>query len=151
HAARRRGGASGGGRARAARECGPGRRARDGEAWRAGLLGSILRFTRGDEMPQRDRSEKKVAAKRRRRKVRRPDRGEPPTKPANGDWGEIADRAAKKISELAEKARPAAERAGEAAKKMAVDLSEGVDGAFARITSQARDLMAKGQHTRVRI
>ena len=67
----------------------------------------------------------------RRRKVRRPDRGEPPTKPANGDWGEIADRAAKKISELAEKARPAAERAGEAAKKMAVDLSEGVDGAFA--------------------
>ena len=40
-------------------------------------------------MPQRDRSEKKVAAKRRRRKVRRPDRGEPPTKPANGDWGEL--------------------------------------------------------------
>ena len=37
---------------------------------------------------------------------------------------------------------------------MAVDLGEmsgGVDGAFNKISEQARDLMAKGQHTRVRI
>src|SRR5207249_8116350 len=56
----------------------------------------------------------------------------------------LADRAAKKVREFADKARPAAE-------KMAVDLNEGLDGAFARVSEQARDLMAKGQHTRVRI
>lgn len=61
-----------------------------------------------------------------------------------GDWTELADRAAKKVRELADKARPAAER-------MAVDLSGGVDDAFGKISEQARDLMAKGQHTRVRI
>ena len=32
-----------------------------------------------------------------------------------------------------------------------VDLNEGLDGAFARVSEQARDLMSKGQHTRVRI
>jgi tetratricopeptide (TPR) repeat protein len=61
-----------------------------------------------------------------------------------GDWTELADRAAKKVRELADKARPAAER-------MAVDLSGGVEDAFGKISGQARDLMAKGQHTRVRI
>jgi tetratricopeptide (TPR) repeat protein len=55
------------------------------------------------------------------------------------------------LSDLADKARPAAEKAGETAKKVAVDLSEGLEGAFGKITAQARDLMAKGQHTRVRI
>jgi tetratricopeptide (TPR) repeat protein len=66
--------------------------------------------------------------------------------PVNGgsDWSEIADRAAKKVRELADKARPAAER-------MAVDVSEGLDGAFGKVSEQARDLMSKGQHTRVRI
>src|SRR3954467_11978342 len=66
--------------------------------------------------------------------------------PVNGgsDWSELADRAAKKVRELADKARPAAER-------MAVDVSEGLDGAFGKVSEQARDLMAKGQHTRVRI
>src|SRR5436190_13494424 len=66
--------------------------------------------------------------------------------PVNGgsDWSELADRAAKKVRELADKAVPAAER-------MAVDVSEGLDGAFAKVSEQARDLMAKGQHTRVRI
>jgi tetratricopeptide (TPR) repeat protein len=34
---------------------------------------------------------------------------------------------------------------------VAVDLSEGLEGAFGKISAQARDLMSKGQHTRVRI
>ncbi len=74
-------------------------------------------------------------------------------KPENGapDWAELYDRAAKKISDLAEQARPAAQRAQEAAKKMAVDLGDGFDTAFGKIRAQARDLMSKGQHTRVRI
>ena len=108
-------------------------------------------------MADREGPEKK-AQRRRRRSVRRsppPPSGapnQPPPPPAtNGDWAEIADRAAKKLSDLAEKARPAAEKAGETAKKVAVDLSEGLEGAFAKITAQARDLMAKGQSTRVRI
>ena len=75
--------------------------------------------------------------------------------PAGTDWGELADRAAKKVSELAGelagKAKPHAEKAGVAAKQMAVDLNDGLDGAFGKISDQARDLMAKGQHTRVRI
>ena len=71
--------------------------------------------------------------------------------PAGSDWGELADRAAKKISQLADRAKPHAEKAGEAAKKMAVDLNDGLDGAFGKISEQARDLMSKGQHTRVRI
>ena len=66
--------------------------------------------------------------------------------PTNGptDWSELADRAARRMRELADKAKPAAE-------KMAVDLSEGMDDAFAKVSEQARDLMSKGQHTRVRI
>ncbi len=99
----------------------------------------------------REESEKKTQ-RRRRRTVRRPARAQEPKKPAaNGDWAEIADRAAKKLSELADKARPAAEKAGETAKRVAVDLSEGLEGAFEKIGAQARDLMSRGQHTRVRI
>jgi tetratricopeptide (TPR) repeat protein len=75
----------------------------------------------------------------------------PPGPAQDGDWGELYDKAAKRISELADAARPAAERAGEAARRMAVDLSEGIDSAFAKVSERARDLMAKGQHTRVRI
>ena len=90
------------------------------------------------------------------RKVRRPageprekakaeaPNGEPPRSSSAGDWTELADRAAKKVRELADKAKPVAE-------KMAVDLSGGVEDAFGKISDQARDLMAKGQHTRVRI
>ncbi len=77
-----------------------------------------------------------------------------PAPAASGDWSELADKAAKKFSELADKAKPHAETASEAARKMAVDLgdlSQGLDGAFGKISEQARDLMAKGQHTRVRI
>jgi tetratricopeptide (TPR) repeat protein len=70
----------------------------------------------------------------------------PKSGPTNGptDWSELADRAARRMRELADKAKPAAE-------KMAVDLSEGMDDAFAKVSEQARDLMSKGQHTRVRI
>jgi tetratricopeptide (TPR) repeat protein len=103
-------------------------------------------------MADREGTQKKTQ-RRRRRAVPRGDRkaapGPPP--PANGDWAEIADRAAKKLSDFAEKARPAAEKAAETAQKVAVDLSEGLEGAFGRVSAQARDLMAKGQHTRVRI
>ena len=94
-------------------------------------------------MPETKSGRKKVT-----RKSRRP--AAPPNEKkqsaANGsaDWAELADRAAKKVRELADKARPAAE-------KMAVDINEGLDGAFAKVSEQARDLMAKGQHTRVRI
>ena len=109
-------------------------------------------------MAEREGSEKKTQ-RRRRRTVRRAPRQaagaagpETDRQPAgNGEWAEIADRAARKISDFADKARPAAEKAGETAKKVAVDLSEGLEGALAKISAQARDLMAKGQHTRVRV
>jgi tetratricopeptide (TPR) repeat protein len=104
-------------------------------------------------MPDREGPEKKTQ-RRRRRAVRRtppPPKVAPGTPPTNGEWAEIADRAAKRLADLADKARPAAEKAGETAKKVAVDLSEGLEGALGKITAQARDLMAKGQHTRVRI
>jgi tetratricopeptide (TPR) repeat protein len=77
-----------------------------------------------------------------------------PAPASSADWRELADKAAKKLEELAGKAKPHAEKASEAARKMAVDLgdlSQGLDGAFGKISEQARDLMAKGQHTRVRI
>ena len=94
-------------------------------------------------MPEAKSRRRKVT-----RKVRRPDKSRPQPSAAapepGGDWGELADRAAKKVREFADKAVPAAER-------MAVDVSEGLDGAFGKVSDQARDLMAKGQHTRVRI
>jgi tetratricopeptide (TPR) repeat protein len=91
-------------------------------------------------------SEPKTRRKKVIRKVRRPakPRAERPHGDGGGDWSEIADRAAKKVREFADKAKPAAE-------KMAVDVTEGLDEAFAKVSQQARDLMAKGQHTRVRI
>jgi tetratricopeptide (TPR) repeat protein len=67
------------------------------------------------------------------------------------DWAEIYDKAAKKLADFADQALPAANRAQQAAKRMAVDLSGGFDSAFGKVREQARDLMAKGQHTRVRI
>jgi tetratricopeptide (TPR) repeat protein len=74
-----------------------------------------------------------------------------PAPASSADWRELADKAAKKLEELAGKAKPHAEKASDAAKRMAVDLNDGLDGAFGKISEQARDLMAKGQHTRVRI
>jgi tetratricopeptide (TPR) repeat protein len=71
--------------------------------------------------------------------------------PGAGEWADIYDRAAKKLGNLADQARPAANRAQEAAKRMAVDLGGGFESALGKIREQARDLMAKGQHTRVRI
>lgn len=66
-----------------------------------------------------------------------------------GDWEQIADRAAKKLRELAEEAKSG--KTAESAKRMAVDVSEGLESAFEKIRDQARNLMAKGQHTRVRL
>jgi tetratricopeptide (TPR) repeat protein len=115
----------------------------------------------------------------RKKAVRRPKAAPGPARPPNGrepsaeerrakprsgreDWAELADKAARKVRDLAEKAMPKArefadkampkaKEAGESAKRMAVDVSEGLDGAFGKVGDQARDLMAKGQHTRVRI
>src|SRR5437868_9608815 len=97
-------------------------------------------------MPEPKPRRKKVTRKARQPQPPRDEARAEAPKPGNGggDWTELADRAAKKVREFADKARPAAE-------KMAVDLNEGLDGAFARVSEQARDLMAKGQHTRVRI
>jgi tetratricopeptide (TPR) repeat protein len=99
-------------------------------------------------MPEAKTRRRKVVRKKRPSAAPRSNGGRAP---AGGDWSELADRAAKKVRELADKAMPAAKEAGEQAKKMAVDVSEGLDGAFAKVSAQARDLMAKGQHTRVRI
>jgi tetratricopeptide (TPR) repeat protein len=96
----------------------------------------------------------KIGRKKVVRKAKAARKQSEPTAPANGgngEWAELADKAARKVKELADKAMPKAKEAGESAKKMAVDFSEGFDGAFAKIKEQARDLMAKGQHTRVRI
>src|SRR3954451_23686416 len=88
-----------------------------------------------------------------RGKARKASRPETKAGPQNGDaeWADIYDRAARKLQDFADQARPAANRAQEAAKKMAVDLGGGVESAFGKIREQARDLMSKGQHTRVRI
>jgi tetratricopeptide (TPR) repeat protein len=92
-------------------------------------------------------------AKTRRKKVVRNPKAppKPEADPGDNEWAELADKAARKVRELADKAMPKAKEAGESAKRMAVDVSEGLDGAFAKVSDQARDLMAKGQHTRVRI
>jgi tetratricopeptide (TPR) repeat protein len=110
----------------------------------------------GEGTPKKKpRKGRRVQARSRPRKPTRPsarkaaENGAPAA--AAADWAEIYDRAAKKLSDLADQARPAANRAQEAAKRMAVDLSGGFESAFGKIREQARDLMAKGQHTRVRI
>jgi tetratricopeptide (TPR) repeat protein len=78
--------------------------------------------------------------------------------PAATDWSALADRAARKFADLVDKARPyvdkarpAAEKATEAGRKMAVDLEGGIDEAFGKVSARARDLLSKGQHTRVNI
>jgi tetratricopeptide (TPR) repeat protein len=103
-------------------------------------------------MPEaKPRRRKKVVRKSKQASSSKPQNGGGVSSAAGGDWNELADRAAKKVRELADKAMPRAKEAGETARKMAVDVSEGLDGAFARVSEQARDLMSKGQHTRVRI
>jgi len=103
-------------------------------------------------MPEpKPRRRKKVVRKSKQASSSKPQNGGGVSGAAGGDWNELADRAAKKVRELADKAMPRAKEAGETARKMAVDVSEGLDGAFARVSEQARDLMSKGQHTRVRI
>ena len=71
------------------------------------------------------------------------------------DAKEKAGPTARKVGEFLEEAKakagPAARSAADATKKVAVDLEGGLDEAFGTISAQARDLMAKGQHTRVRI
>jgi tetratricopeptide (TPR) repeat protein len=70
-------------------------------------------------------------------------------------FGDFADKAARQFGDFVDKARvkagPTVERAAEETKRVAVDLGKGWDEAFATIRTQAKDLMAKGQHTKVRI
>ena len=69
--------------------------------------------------------------------------------------GDLADRAAEKLGRFVDRARvragPTVEKAAQATKRVAVDLGGGWDEAFGKIREQAKDLMAKGQHTKVRI
>ena len=110
-------------------------------------------------MPEGEGTPKKKPRKGRKVRARSRPRKPPPSErkadengaSGSAEWAEIYDRAAKKLADLAAEARPAANRAQEAAKRMAVDLSGGFESAFGKIREQARDLMAKGQHTRVRI
>ena len=68
---------------------------------------------------------------------------------------DFADRAAKQLGDFVDKARvkagPNFEKATQDTRKVAVDLGKGWDEAFGTIREQAKDLMAKGQHTKVRI
>ncbi len=68
---------------------------------------------------------------------------------------EMAERAGERLKaafeEVRTKATPAAKSAAESTKKFAVDLEGGLSEAFGKISEQAQDLMAKGEHTRVRI
>ncbi|TMA19171.1 MAG: DUF4342 domain-containing protein [Deltaproteobacteria bacterium] len=107
----------------------------------------------GEGTPKKkSRKVRKVQARSRPRKQRASaPKAEENGTSATADWSEIYDRAAKKLGDLADQAGPAASRAQEAAKRMAVDLSGGFESAFGKVREQARDLMAKGQHTRVRI
>jgi tetratricopeptide (TPR) repeat protein len=108
----------------------------------------------GEGTPKKKpRKGRKVQARSRPRKPPRPSTPEGDDNGASGaaEWADIYDKAAKKLADLADSAGPAASRAQEAAKRMAVDLSGGFESAFGKIREQALDLMAKGQHTRVRI
>jgi len=71
------------------------------------------------------------------------------------DAKEKAGPAARKVGQFLEeqriKAGPTARSAAETTKKVAIDLEGGIEEAFGKISEQARDLMSKGQHTRVRI
>ena len=87
------------------------------------------------------------------------DGAEPPPNPAArsplDSLGDFADKAARQIGDFVDKARvkakPTMEKATQETKKVAVDLGKGWDEAFGTIRAQAKDLMAKGQHTKVRI
>jgi tetratricopeptide (TPR) repeat protein len=109
----------------------------------------------GEGTPKKKpRKTRRVTARTRPRKPPRASaREEPPPPPENGasEWADIYDKATKKLQDLADQARPAANRAQEAAKRMAVDLGGGLENALGKIREQARDVMSKGQHTRVRI
>ena len=85
--------------------------------------------------------------------------GDPPENPAArstlDSLGDFADKAAKQFGDFVDKARvkagPTMEKATQETKKVAVDLGKDWDAAFGTIRAQAKDLMAKGQHTKVRI
>jgi tetratricopeptide (TPR) repeat protein len=71
------------------------------------------------------------------------------------ELGDLADRAADSfkrfVRRVRDEARPTADRAADATRRMSVDLGGGLDKAWEEIRAQAKDLAAKGRHTRVRI
>ena len=77
--------------------------------------------------------------------------GAPPDLLPGTDWDAFAEKASERIEETAHKAGVAARKASEEAKKVAVDLSEGFDKAFAKVRLEAEHMVKKGQHTRARI
>ena len=119
---------------------------------------------RAKRPPQKDAGKRKAAPRASGGPTSKPDeRAAAPASPAQHDSlsdfvdraGDLADRAAEKLGRLVDRARtqagPTVEKAAQATKKVAVDLGGGWDEAFAKIREQAKDLMAKGQHTKVRI
>ena len=95
----------------------------------------------GEGTPKKKARKKRRVQARSRPKAERASAGKPEengSAPA-AEWSEIYDRAAKKLSDLADQAGPAANRAQEAAKRMAVDLSGGLESAHRYSRSQRRD------------
>jgi tetratricopeptide (TPR) repeat protein len=68
-------------------------------------------------------------------------------KASNGDEKAAGDR----WDDFAGRAGDAARKAGAEARRMAVDLSEGLDKAFGKLRTEAGHMLKRGQHTRVRI
>jgi tetratricopeptide (TPR) repeat protein len=82
---------------------------------------------------------------------REPKNGGPQRAPQGTDWDAMAEKASAKIEQTAERAGDAARRAGVEAKRIALDLSDGLDDAFGKLRTEAEHMVKRGQHTRVRI
>ena len=71
---------------------------------------------------------------------------------ATARWRAVASKAGSKLSELFDEAKAKASEAGsDISKRVAGAADDGVDDAIEAIKAQAKEFMAKGQDTRVRI
>lgn len=109
--------------------------------------------TRNKKAAPKKAAPKKTIGKKRKAppEVEVPRKSTPQSPGPDTPWQDAFDQAKKKLSAFVTKARPAAKDAAQAGKRMAVDLSGGLDEAFAGVSEQAKQLMGKGQHTKVRI